>query len=320
MAQCSAARYSDPRKVLQLLDTRFERRQVSCLNEALKIQNLKPNQLIDIVSPLKPAQWLEQSARAALDNKIQALVTGPMSKIEFQKAGFQAKGHTQLLKHITGTHNIFMMFLGAFFNTVLITEHISLAEVPQALSPDLVYKACELAYLNRQHLQPDRVAKPLALLGLNPHAGEGGVLGREEQHILQPAVEKFRQKYGASELVGPLVPDVAFQPAQWPRYAAYICPYHDQALIAFKAVHAGLDPQVYKAIQQSLAVNGGAAGCQASAAYRAGAQISLGLTFVRTSVDHGVASDIFGHNKARPDSMLSALEWAMGLAKICDTF
>ncbi|MCB0363235.1 MAG: 4-hydroxythreonine-4-phosphate dehydrogenase PdxA, partial [Bdellovibrionales bacterium] len=137
----------------------------------------------------------------------------------------------------------------------------------------------------RKLLKPSLREKPIALVGLNPHAGEDSLIGNEEEKIFLTALKEADRNKIAVE--GPLVPDAAFSPENWSRYSVFVCPYHDQGLIPFKMIHG----------------------------QKSGVHITMGLPFVRTSVDHGTAKNIFGKNRANPNSMVEALKWAIMLAK-----
>ncbi|MDE0151446.1 MAG: 4-hydroxythreonine-4-phosphate dehydrogenase PdxA [Bdellovibrionales bacterium] len=230
--------------------------------------------LIEVCSSDSPIIWVKKASQLCLeDAKRRALVTAPLSKIQIKKDGFQFKGHTDLLKEVSGCPFLFMCFLGEKFNVVLLTDHQPLNTVQ--ITPSLLQKGIEETLLFRKKLS---LTKPIGVLGLNPHAGEEGILGSEEQKVFLNVLDQYSKK----DVVGPLVPDTAFQPANWNKYSFYLCAYHDQGLIPFKMTH----PQE-------------------------GIQTTLGLPFVRTSVDHGTAKDIFGQNKANSSSMKKAIETAL---------
>lgn len=271
------------KKYLNLIDKKWQRITVNSLDEALKI---KTSGLVDIASDLSPAEWVEISAKACLTKKIDAIATGPLSKTGIKSAGFKDLGHTDILKRISKAKNVNMGFVGDKFNVVLSTAHIPLSEVPNELD----HKALAQALLNANHLRKKLNLglknKPIAILGLNPHAGEAGLIGNEELNLF-PKIKLFAEKNNIP-IDGPLVPDAAFFPANWKKYSVYLTLYHDQGLIPFKMIH-GQD---------------------------SGVHISLGLPFVRTSVDHGTAKDIFDQNKANPKSMIDAIRWAIKLARL----
>jgi 4-hydroxythreonine-4-phosphate dehydrogenase len=270
------------KKYLKLLDTKFKRIVVDDLKQALQIDG---NYLVEIVSDESPAKWVEDSAKAAMQSKIHALATAPLSKTSIQDAGYKDLGHTDILKRISKTKSVHMGFAGEHFNVVLATGHLPLKKVPSHLSFSTVAQAILSADLLRKNLPQSKKNKPIAVLGLNPHAGEQGLIGNEEQLIFAN-LQAFAKEQKIP-IVGPLVPDAAFFKENWNRFSAYVALYHDQGLIPFKMIH-GQD---------------------------SGVHISLGLPFVRTSVDHGTAKDIFGKNKANPNSMIDAIRWAIKLAR-----
>ena len=176
-----------------------------------------------------------------------------------------------------------MGFFGKQFSVVLATGHSPLARAIIEFSPSRLTRAIAAAERLRSILPPRQAALPLALVGLNPHAGESGLIGKDEIWL----TKLVRDLSTSIDIVGPLVPDAAFLPPNWKRHSVYICPYHDQGLIPFKMVH-GFD---------------------------SGVHLTLGLPFVRTSVDHGTAKDLFGKNKAEHGSMKDALRVAIRLSK-----
>ncbi|NUN05430.1 MAG: 4-hydroxythreonine-4-phosphate dehydrogenase PdxA [Bdellovibrio sp.] len=271
------------KKYLQLIDKKWQRITVDSLDEAYKIEG---SYLIDIASDLNPAEWVELSAKACLQKKIHALATGPLSKTSIKAAGFKDLGHTDILKRVSKSKSVNMGFIGDKFNVVLATGHIPLKKT----SPSLNFTTLAQALLNankmRLMLPAAQSTRPIGILGLNPHAGEKGLIGQEEL-VLFPQLLSFA-KENKIPLEGPLVPDAAFLPSNWKRYSVYLTLYHDQGLIPFKMIH-GQD---------------------------SGVHISLGIPFVRTSVDHGTAKDIFGKNVANPNSMLDSLRWAIKFARL----
>ena len=262
-------------EVFTQLDTRFNR--VS-INEKTYFKSSyrekKENTVLDITSFSTPTKWVVKAAKHCLSNhKKSGLVTGPLSKVQMQKEGFKERGHTQLLKKLSSTDHIFMTFLGEFFNVTLLTDHVPLKQVKW--NEKKLNKCINLCLqIKHHHLPYPKKDKKLALLALNPHAGEEGLLGTEEVS-LKRILEKWK-----SHIEGPLVPDTAFFKENWKKYFVYICLYHDQALIPFKLIHE-----------------------------RKSFQFSLGLPFIRTSVSHGTAKNIFGQNKADEESMKQALLW-----------
>lgn len=237
--------------------------------------------LVLIFSKRSPASWVFSASQSCLDKSFDALVTAPLSKTLIKAAGYSEIGHTEILQTISGCKNLYMLFLGKFFNVLLLSGHIPLASVPAFINKfDDVSLAPALVKIRK--LLPSKIKnKPFALLGLNPHAGEDGIIGGQEELHLRDYFKSQKLSF-----VGPLVPDAAFLKKNWNTFSIYIASYHDQGLIPFKMIH-GQD---------------------------SGVHITLGLPFVRTSVDHGTAKDLFGKNKANPNSMIDAITWAIKLS------
>jgi 4-hydroxythreonine-4-phosphate dehydrogenase len=208
------------------------------------------------------------------------MATAPLSKTLVQKEGYQAKGHTEILQKVSGVSDVHMVFIGSNFNVLLATGHLPLQKVPGFLTQEVLQKALDHALQLRKILSPKLRKKPIALLGLNPHAGEAGVLGKEEIRVFKPLLPQYKA------VEGPLSPDAAFLEQNWSRYSVFVCPYHDQGLIPFKMVHG-----------------------------TRGFHLTFGLTFVRTSVDHGTAFDIYGKNKADGSSMYDAIKACLELSR-----
>ncbi|MFZ4403265.1 MAG: 4-hydroxythreonine-4-phosphate dehydrogenase PdxA [Pseudobdellovibrionaceae bacterium] len=273
------------KKYLSLLDKKFNRIEFKDVFLALDYFSnvpLKSNIILDIVSDLSPALWVEGAAQLAMTSKISAIVTGPLSKTEIYKSGLKDMGHTGILKRISKTKNVFMGFIGAHFNVVLATDHIPLRQVSAAITLQRLKDVIKIS--SEFFSQTSSKSKPMALLGLNPHSGEYGLIGSEEKNLLRN-LKKFGQKENIN-LDAFLVPDAAFLPQNWKKFLCYIALYHDQGLIPFKSIH-GQD----------------------------GVHVSLGLPFIRTSVDHGTAKELFERNIASHQSMLLAIQCAIKLLK-----
>ncbi|OFW09281.1 MAG: 4-hydroxythreonine-4-phosphate dehydrogenase PdxA [Acidobacteria bacterium RIFCSPLOWO2_02_FULL_67_36] len=220
-----------------------------------------------------------EDARAG---RIDAVATAPINKEAFAAAGLPWRGHTDLLAHLTGAARVAMMFYAESLRVVLATVHIPLAEVPRALTRDVVEGTIALA---ASELPRFGFASPrLAVAGLNPHAGEHGVIGTEDRDVLAPAVAAARAR-GVS-VDGPFAADTVFVRAMRGEFDAVVACYHDQGLIPIKLVAFG------------RAVN-----------------VTLGLPIVRTSVDHGTAFDIAGKGVADPSSLIEAIKLAMRLVR-----
>jgi 4-hydroxythreonine-4-phosphate dehydrogenase len=212
---------------------------------------------------------------------VDAIATAPVNKLAFAAAGLPWKGHTDLLGHLTGSPRVAMMFWSEPLKVVLATVHVPLADVPRLLTRDTLAGVIELtaAALPRFGIPRPR----LAVAGLNPHAGEEGVIGGEEQQVLRPVVEDARRR--GIDVSGPFPGDTIFVRASRGEFDAVIACYHDQGLIPVKLLAFG------------HAVN-----------------VTLGLPIVRTSVDHGTAFDIAGRGVADPGSMIEAVLLAARLA------
>jgi 4-hydroxythreonine-4-phosphate dehydrogenase len=218
--------------------------------------------------------YLEAATAAAARGDIAGMVTAPVSKTTARAAQFGFQGHTDFLAERLGADRVAMMFVGPSLKVVLATTHIGLMTVGATLTVDRIVNATLLAV---ESLRRDfAIAEPrIGVLGLNPHAGEGGLFGSEEASVIEPAIETCRRRLGAGAITGPLVPDAAFRQ----EVDLFVAMYHDQALIPAKLLDF-----------ENL-VN-----------------LTLGLPIVRTSPDHGVAYDIAGTGQARPTSFLAALD------------
>ncbi len=270
------------KKKAALLSRKFKHQIVGSLDE-VRGAAFDPKTLIEVRNSRFPAIWVEEAAQACMRDDFQALVTAPLSKTSIIDSGMKDIGHTEILARVSRTTNLFMGFVGKKFSVVLATGHSSLSRAISELNPVRLTSAIHAANRLRKLLPPKQGALPLALVGLNPHAGEHGLIGKDE--IWFEKLIRDLQKQVPVE--GPLVPDAAFLPGNWKKYSVYICPYHDQGLIPFKLVH-GFD---------------------------GGVHLTLGLPFVRTSVDHGTAKDLFGKDKAQFGSMKDAILAAIRLSK-----
>lgn len=243
------------------------------------------NPLVLVDSDSSPALWIEEVAQACLKGRVHGLVTAPLSKPEIRRSGLKDLGHTDILKRVCKSKSAYMAFLGSNFNVVLASGHLPIHKVSNQLTTKVIKDVIQLTLDARKWLKPSQRSKPVGLLGLNPHAGDQGLIGNFDDRLLKKEI----QKNGANQklLVGPLVPDAAFTKKIWDQFSFYIAMYHDQGLIPFKMLHG----------------NGG------------GAHVTLGLPIVRTSVDHGTAKDIYGKNRANPGSMIDAIEWALRLVQ-----
>jgi 4-hydroxythreonine-4-phosphate dehydrogenase len=225
---------------------------------------------------------IADAVRDAMAGRVQAIATAPISKEAFALAGLPWRGHTDLLAHLTGASQVAMMFYSEPMRVVLATVHVSLAEVAALLTPELVEGVLRLTV---RELPRFGFASPrVGVAGLNPHAGEGGLLGHEEQRVVAPAIERCRAD--GLDVQGPFPGDTVFVRATRGEFDAVVACYHDQGLIPMKLLAFG------------KSVN-----------------VTLGLPIIRTSVDHGTAFDIAGKGVADPGSLIEAVLLAAKLAK-----
>lgn len=227
---------------------------------------------------------IERAVALVQSGDCSAVVTAPINKKALKDgAGFAFPGHTEFLAHLAGGCEVVMMLACPELRVVPVTIHIPLSEVPRALTPDLLRRAIEIthaALIRDFGIENPRVA----VAGLNPHAGEGGAMGREEIDFIAPVIRRFHDDQML--IFGPLPADTMFHAAARARYDAAICMYHDQALIPIKTID-----------------------------FAGGVNVTLGLPFVRTSPDHGTAYDIAGKGVADPTSMRAAMVMAWDMAR-----
>jgi 4-hydroxythreonine-4-phosphate dehydrogenase len=231
---------------------------------------------------------IERAVKAVHDGVARAVVTGPIMKDVLYRAGFSHPGHTEFLgalaaRHWGGAFEPVMMIWSDVVAVVPVTIHIPLASVPGALSEALIVRTGMI--VARDLRERFGLASPrLVLAGLNPHAGESGALGTEDQSVVAPAVERLRA--AGIDARGPLPADTLFHPGARRGYDVALCMYHDQALAPAKAL-----------------------------AFDEAVNVTLGLPFIRTSPDHGTAFDLAGTGQASPASMLASLRLADRLSR-----
>ena len=238
----------------------------------------EPANAAETVAVIARAVELVQEGRAA------ALCTGPIHKKALQDgAGFPHPGHTEYLAALAGVGRVVMMLACEALRVVPATIHVPLAEVPARLTRELLSETLRITHAAL--IRDFGVELPrIAVAGLNPHAGEGGAMGREEIDVIAPVLDALRAEGMA--LAGPLSADTMFHPAARARYDAAVAMYHDQALIPIKTID-----------------------------FAGGVNVTLGLPFIRTSPDHGTAFDIAGRGCADPASLIAALRLAERMAR-----
>ncbi|WP_444920905.1 4-hydroxythreonine-4-phosphate dehydrogenase PdxA [Microbulbifer sp. CnH-101-G] len=273
--------------------------QLLSFSEDTPLSETAPGSLFILESPLKQAsrpgklditnaayvlKTLEIAADGCLNGRFDALVTGPVHKGVINEAGFPFSGHTEFFAERAGVAQVVMMLVAQKLRVALVTTHLPLKDVSAAITGDRLELITEI--LHRGLRDQFRIDSPhIGVCGLNPHAGEGGHLGREEIEVIEPALEKLRGR--GLHLTGPLPADTLFTPPQLENFDAVLAMYHDQGLPVLKFHGFG------------KAVN-----------------ITLGLPFIRTSVDHGTALDLAGSGKASCGSLAAALSQAIELAQL----
>lgn len=225
--------------------------------------------------------YLEAAMEAYQRGEIHGLVTAPISKAHVKLAGFSFPGHTEYLAAKTGVKKFTMMMSGPRLKVTLVTIHEALAQVSSLLNVDKIAQVIELTYSSLKECF-GLVEPRIAVCGLNPHAGESGLMGTEEIEIIAPAIAAATKRGYPCQ--GPVVPDAVFFEAYQGKWDAVVCMYHDQGLIPFKMIH-----------------------------FREGVNVTLGLPLVRTSPDHGTAFDIAGKGIADTSSMEAAIELAIDM-------
>ncbi len=229
-------------------------------------------------------KYITTATEMAISNKSAAVVTCPINKTALKMAGSEFHGHTEMIAKQTNTENYAMMLAGKRLRVVLVTIHTPLRMIPLSISTENICKTIEItahALRDRFGIEHSRIA----VAGLNPHAGEEGMFGDEEEKIIVPAIDIA--KANGISVKGPFPPDTVFYHAVNGAFDAVVCMYHDQGLIPFKLVH-----------------------------FSDGVNTTLGLPIIRTSVDHGTAYDIAGTGKADPGSLIAAIKMAVKQSKI----
>jgi len=235
--------------------------------------NINPGQLTEAGGKYA-VKSLVAAAQALKENKIHGLVTAPINKKNTQSQDFNFTGHTPYLKHVFGVNECLMMMVSQNFRVALVSEHVPLAEAAKFVTRENILS--KLNILNNSLIKDFRIDKPkIAVLGLNPHAGDEGLIGKEEEEIIKPAVKEAKHNM---IVMGPYSPDAFFARRQFEKFDAVLAMYHDQGLIPFKSLALGN-----------------------------GVNFTAGIPAIRTSPDHGTAFDIAGKNKADASSFLSAI-------------
>ncbi len=228
-------------------------------------------------------RYIETAVSMALEGAVDAISTGPINKAHLHRHGFDFPGHTEFLQKLTGSPRVVMMLAGPRLKVALATIHEALADVPALLTEDLLRNVIRItaeAMTRDFGLEKARIA----IAALNPHSGEEGRFGRQELEIIGPVVDGFRGS--PCRVSGPFPADTLFYRAYAGEFDAVVAMYHDQGLIPIKLVH-----------------------------FHDAVNVTLGLSIVRTSVDHGTAYDLAGTGKAHPGSLSAAILLAASMAR-----
>ena len=235
---------------------------------------------------------VEVAVRLAQSARIGAIVTAPLNKEALNKAGFHYAGHTEMLAELTGVRGSVMMLAHGGMRVSHVTTHVALADVPKRLTPERLRLVIDLT---AEALKGLGLPRPkIAVAALNPHAGEGGLFGREDIEISTPVIAQANAD--GLDVVGPVPGDTVFVKLRAGQYDAAVAMYHDQGHIPVKLLGFEVDPATGKWVELS------------------GVNITLGLPIIRTSVDHGTAFDIAGQGIASARSLVEAIEYAERLA------
>jgi len=282
------------RKALRLLKAELKNVSIILVGSSSRFPKLSGVRFIEHpgrASPGYQSGWaVEAATRYVMESPAnRALVTGPISKERLKKAGFPYQGHTDFLASLTSTRGVTMMLANETFRVCLVTNHCPLSEVAAKITPG----ALETALLHARKFCHDLLGKKnprIAVLGLNPHSGEAGLLGAEEQTVIRPCLKRLSARYRDCEISGPHPADSFFavEASRKPRdrHDVILAMYHDQGLIPVKL----------SGFSESL-------------------NMTLGLPIIRTSVDHGTAFDIAGKNLADAGSMVYAIRKAIQYLK-----
>jgi 4-phospho-D-threonate 3-dehydrogenase / 4-phospho-D-erythronate 3-dehydrogenase len=235
---------------------------------------------------------VEQGVRLAQSGRIGGIVTAPLNKEALNKAGYHYPGHTEMLAEMTGVRGSVMMLAHGNMRVSHVSTHVALQDVPKRLTPERLRHVIELTHTALRGLGMNR--PKIAVAALNPHAGEGGLFGRQDIDVSEPTIAAAVAD--GLDVVGPVPGDTVFVKLRAGQYDAVIAMYHDQGHIPVKLLGFEIDPATGR--WQELS----------------GVNITLGLPIIRTSVDHGTAFDIAGKGIANESSLIEAIEYAERLA------
>lgn len=272
-----------PKNVLQyyteLLDTREEYELIEI--DPIDSRDIRPG-IISSVSGKVAMNSIEVAIKHCMDGSLNAMVTAPISKEAVNLAGYTIPGHTEFLAEKTNAGSVLMMLVNEQLRVALTTVHVPLKDVSRSITPELIEN--RLNILNQSLMQDFLIKEPrIAVLGLNPHSGDGGIIGSEEQEIIIPVLEEIKVRF--HHIGGPFPADGFFGQKMYQHFDATLAMYHDQGLAPFKLLSFG-----------------------------SGVNFSAGLPIIRTSPDHGTAFNIAGKGIADPSSFIQAYKLAASLA------
>lgn len=266
--------------------TRINHKQINLFNCWEEEVSINPGQLTDTGGKYA-VKSLVAAVKALKENKIQGLVTAPLHKKNTQSQEFNFTGHTPFLQHSFGVNDVVMLMVSQNLRVGLVTEHVPVGEITKFITREAILS--KLNIIHHALIKDFGIDKPkIAVLGLNPHAGDEGLIGREEEEIIKPAIKDAKHNM---IVVGPFSADAFFARRQYTKFDAVLAMYHDQGLIPFKTLSIG-----------------------------EGANYTAGLPVVRTSPDHGTAFDIAGKNIADHSSFLSSIYECLDIIQRRNTY
>lgn len=277
--------------VASLADCRWSERTLECLDLANVDVAALPRGAVSGAAGRAAYEYVERAVELATAGAIGAIVTAPINKEALAAAGVPHSGHTEILASLSGTRDFAMLLMGPGLRVIHVTTHVALRRVPDLVTRERVLRTIRLAALAMARL--GRPAARIAVAGLNPHAGEDGLFGDEEQRAIAPAIEAARAE--GVHVVGPLPADTLFSRAHGGEFDIVVAMYHDQGHIPVKTLGFRYDE-----------TTGAWTGLS-------GVNVTVGLPFLRVSVDHGTAFDRAWRGVANPQSLVEAIEVAVGM-------
>ena len=270
-----------------------ERGVINLVNLGLLAPNSWAYKQVSALAGKAAFQYVRRAAGLAMEKKIDAVVTGPISKESIHLAGYHYSGHTEILASLTGTEDYAMLLTGGNLRVIHVTTHVSMREACDRITQDRVYTVIRLAHETMELLgMPE--AK-ISVAGFNAHCSENGLFGDEEARAIIPAIRRAQSEGIRAE--GPVPPDTVFVKAQAGQYGIVVAMYHDQGHIPLKLAGFRLD----LAANQYTAMSG--------------VNSTIGLPIIRTSVDHGTAFGKAGEGRANEESLVDAMDMAILMAQ-----